>query len=667
MTLNKRQCRRYADPKLSFRQNNGLLHSGQIKYIVRTAIKNVGGKRLLLLYIYLREQLEKGESAPLWTMFQGKEDFVTLATREDGRQTWRISNFENLEYGIKGMLAFYTLADQERVARYCGGGKDALAALDTLQCRIKERKELERRHKKQRPIIRRMEALKPLPRDFHGWLHREILPQYLFYTYSKGKAAMKGYCTACRHEVAVSAPKHNSEGICPRCKKAVTYKSRGKRGYLSDRCTAQVVQRVSGNELIIRVMKVYCNYHKEEIPELDVYESTRIFVRRGDDGKCLTEPYHHSFECGDLTPWKAGYCPVMYIYQPNFNAEVCGHLYHRNLDEALSGTPWQYSQLKQFYFWGKEPMAVAPYLEALFEYPQLEMLFKMGFYRLTCDLVYRNSPKHLLNCSGRKPFDILKVWPEDVATLRQMNGGATDLGSMQKYREKGIRPEVRTEIFGWMEKYDIRDDYEILRLMKRVTLQKLFGYAEKQFALLHDRTNDWGQPRYESMSRILGEYQDYLRMCKEQQYDMESTFVLFPRDLTQAHDRLSDYIKAKLDAEQKRKFLALYRKVSKSLCFEKDGLVIAFPKSAKDIVAEGNALRHCVGGYVSRVVNAECVILFLRHAGNTKESFYTIEVCDGKVAQVRGLQNCEPTPEVKSFITAWKQNVLQRAELPAAA
>lgn len=111
MTLNKRQCRKNADPKLTFRQNNGLLHSRQIKYIVRTAIKNVGGKRLLLLYIYLREQLEKGESAPLWTMFHGKEDFITLATREDGRQTWRISNFENLEYGIKGMLAFYTLAD----------------------------------------------------------------------------------------------------------------------------------------------------------------------------------------------------------------------------------------------------------------------------------------------------------------------------------------------------------------------------------------------------------------------------------------------------------------------------------------------------------------------------------------------------------------------------
>ena len=156
-------------------------------------------------------------------------------------------------------------------------------------------------------------------------------------------------------------------------------------------------------------------------------------------------------------------------------------------------------------------------------------------------------------------------------------------------------------------------------------------------------------------------------MCEEQQYDMESTFVLFPRDLAQAHDRLSDYIKAKLDAEQKRKFLALYRQVSKTLCFEKDGLVIAFPRSPKDIVAEGNALRHCVGGYVSRVANAECIILFLRHAGNTKESFYTIEVCNGEVAQVRGLQNCRPTPEVNAFIADWKRKVLQRAELPAAA
>lgn len=667
MTLSKRHCRRYADPRLTFQQSNGLLHSEQIIYIVRTAIKNVDGRRMLLLYIYLREQLEKGKFSPHWTMFQGKEDFVTLATREDGSLAWRTSNFNNLEYGICGKLAFYTLADRERVTRYCGGNKNALAALDTLQCRIKARKELERRHKKQRFIIQRMNGLKPLPRDFRGWLHREILPQYLFYTYSRGKAEMNGYCSACHHEVPVSAPKHNSEGLCPRCKKAVTFKSRGKRGYLFDRCTAQVVQRISGDELIIRVMKVYCDYRKEEVPELNVYESTRIFVRRGENGKCLTEPYHHSFESGDLTPWKTGYCPVMYIYQPNFNAEVCGHLYHRNLDEALHGTPWQYSQLKQFYLFDKEPMATAPYLEALLEYPQLEMLFKMGFYKLTCDLVYRSSPKYALDCTGKKPFDILRVWPEDIAALRQMNGSSADLGVFQRYREKGIRPEVRAEIFGWMEKHKIQNDHDILRLREHMTLQKLFGYAEKQFMLLHGRKNDNGQIRYESMGRILDEYQDYLRMCEEQQYDMGSTFVLFPRNLQQAHDRISDYIKAKLDAEQKRKFHALYRRISKSLCFEKDGLVITFPKSPKDIVAEGNALRHCVGGYVSRVTNGSCIILFLRYAGKTKESFYTIEVRDGDVAQVRGLQNCEPTPEVKSFISDWKQNVLQRAELPAAA
>lgn len=666
MTLSKRACRKYADPKLAFCQNSGLLYCEQIKYILRTAIKNVGGKRVLILYVYLREQLEKGVCSPLWTVFQGKEDFFTLAAREDGSRSWRVSNFDNLEYGICGKLAFCSLADKERVARYCGG-EDALAALDKLQCKIKAAKELERRHKRQRVILARMKDLKPLPRDFRGWLHREILSQYLFYTYSRGKAAMDGYCTACRHEVSVSGAKHNGKGICPRCRKAVTFKARGRRGYLFDRCTAQVLQRVSENELVIRVVKVYCNYHHEEIPEWSVYESTRIFVRRDEHGNCVADPYHHDFERGDLTPWKDGYCPVMYIYQLNFNAEVCGHLYHRNLDEVLYGTPWQYSQLKQFYLFDRVPMATAPYLKALLAYPQLEMLFKMGFYKLTCDLIYRSSPESYLDCTGKRPFDILKVWPEDIATLRGMDSGTMELSSFQKYKKKGIRPEVREEIFQWMAKHDLRNDFGILQLMERITLKKLFGYAEKQFALLHGRENNRGLVRYESMSRILDEYQDYLRMCEEQQYDMTSTFVLFPRDLTQAHDRLSDYIKAKLNAEQKRKFFALYRRASKSLGFEKDGLVIAFPKKPKDIVDEGNILRHCVGGYVSRVANAECIILFLRHAENTKEPFYTIEVRGGEVAQVRGLQNCAPTPEVKAFIAAWKQNVLQRAELPAAA
>lgn len=84
------------------------------------------------------------------------------------------------------------------------------------------------------------------------------------------------------------------------------------------------------------------------------------------------------------------------------------------------------------------------------------------------------------------------------------------------------------------------------------------------------------------------------------------------------------------------------------------------------IVAEGNALHHCVGSYVERIAEEECIILFLRRCANECKPFYTIEVRRQEVVQVRGAGNCGMTPEVEAFVTAWKQRALC-APLPAAA
>lgn len=670
MTLNKRECRKHADTELKFDRNSGLLRVEGIRYVIRTAIKNIAGQRLLLLYVYPCEKIADGDFHPKWTMFQSRTDYVTLAVRDNGTTTWQASMLENLDraWDFESHCAFYSLLDEQRITRFCAQDSfTGFSSLNHLQWDQKEQRELAKRHAKQRKIISRMEGMPPLPRDLKGWIHREVLPQYFFYEYHKGKTPMKGYCTACHHEAAVSDPKHNQKGICPRCKKEVLFKARGRLGYISDRDTVQVLQKFSPDELIIRVLKVYRSYRKKDIPEFDVYENMRIFVRQDDWGKFVAEPYHHSFDSGDLTPWKQGYCPVMYLYQFNFNAEVCGHLYHRNLDAVLDGTPWQYSQLKQFYLKDREAMATEPYLRSLLAYPQLEMLFKMGFYRLTCDLIYRENPTYILDCGKKRPHEILRIWPEDVNDLRGRDGSAADLRVYQKYKEKGLCSKVRKEIFQWMERYGLREDNDILSFLPHMTLHKLLRYADEQFSLLHTRQTADGRMRYESMSRVLSEYRDYFRMCTEQDYDMKNSFVLYPRDLQQAHDRLSARIKAKLDAKRRRGFMAAYRRIMSSLDFELEGMTIVYPQKPEDIEAEGNALHHCVGGYVSRVAEKECIILFLRQTEELQKSFYTIEVRDQKVAQVRGMQNCAPTPEVNNFMEAWERRVLQRVKLPTAA
>lgn len=671
MTLDKRKCRKYADPGFKFDKNSGLLRVAGIKYIVRTAIKNIAGQRMLLLYVCPCENIIGGDFRPRWILFQSRTDYITFAVREDGTTAWQTSIFRNLkrEWDFERQCAFYSFLDEQRITRFCGHDPlTGFSALNSLQWRQKEQKELLKRHMKQRKIIVRMEGLPLLPRDLKGWIHREVLPQYIFYDYHRSKAPIKGHCTACGHEVEITGARHNQSGICPRCKRDIVYKARGRLGVISDRDTVSVLQKLSSDELVIRILKVYCiRRPKENITEFDVYENMRIFMRQDNQGNCATEPYHHSFGRGDLTPWKPGYCPVSYTYQPNFNAEICGHLYHRNLDGILEGTPWRYSRLKQFYLRDREPLDAVTYLKALLERPQLGMLFKMGFYKLTCNLIYWDTSFTLINCGQKKTHEILKIWPEDVDDLRDRDGGTADLRAYQKYRDKGLSSSIRREIFGWMERYSLEGDHDILALLPHMTLHKLLRYAEGQFSLLHTRRTDSGDLRYESMDRILGEYQDYLRMCSEQGYDMKNSFVLYPRDLQQAHDRLTARIKAKLDAKRQRDFRDAYRCIVSQMDFELDGMTVVYPQKPEEIEAEGNALHHCVGGYVPRIAEKECMILFLRHISKPQKSFYTIEVREQKVVQVRGMQNRAPTPEVERFMTVWEQKVLRRAKLPAAA
>ena len=96
MKLDKRKCRKYADPGLNIQPDSGILHAGQIAYIVRTATKIIDHHRTLILYIYPREQAAQGDSRPRWTMFHCKDDLMAegLASRvKDDTITFSTDSF----------------------------------------------------------------------------------------------------------------------------------------------------------------------------------------------------------------------------------------------------------------------------------------------------------------------------------------------------------------------------------------------------------------------------------------------------------------------------------------------------------------------------------------------------------------------------------------------
>ena len=95
---------------------------------------------------------------------------------------------------------------------------------------------------------------------------------------------------------------------------------------------------------------------------------------------------------------------------------------------------------------------------------------------------------------------------------------------------------------------------------------------------------------------------------------------------------------------------------------EGKGLILIVPKSGDEIRAEGEALHHCVGGYVSKVARGETNIFFIRRADKPNEPYFTMEWKNNTVVQCRGSHNCSMPPEVIAFVKVFEKKMLEAIE-----
>lgn len=665
--IDKRACRKFAMPELEFNLNEGVLHVESCPYIIRTAVRNIAGQRILVLYIYQRESILAGSIKPRWVMFHSRDDFATLSFREDAKATWQCSTLGSLDRigGFDSKCAFYRQQDESRVARFCKCERGAISMLGYLQRLISYRKELERKWKKQRAIIDRMKYVPVLPRDLKGFIHREVMPQYIFYDYQR-KAPGHAYCTACRHEVRIAAAKHNTSGLCPRCKKKITFKCRGRRGRIFDRETVQVLQKAEGNGLVLRIIKVYRSFADSDIPNhFEIWENARQFITLSSSGQCSVDAYYYHYKAGyDLTPWCNGYRPVFDRWKYNFTADMSGVLYQRNLSDTLKDTPWAYSQLEAFSgiasFSG-----VATFLSAYIKRPKIEHLIKMKLYRLVSGIIYGGysySALQAINFNGENMRAILGIDRPYFPLLRELNPSIDQLHLIRQLLQADHKPS--TEQIKWFIASKISNADAAKELLAHMSVHKLQRYVEQQFAPEDEAALK--RVDYYKMNTLITDYHDYLCMCKELQYDVKNSFILFPRELKAAHDSVAKTLKDKRTAEHEKAIAGSFDEWQKRYQYQSKELMMIPPHSAKEIVDEGAALHHCVRLYVKNVAEKKSVILFVRSVDEPDKSLCTVEVKDGQVTQARGFDNKEPPAQITAFIEQWKQRVLYASDKTAA-
>lgn len=282
------------------------------------------------------------------------------------------------------------------------------------------------------------------------------------------------------------------------------------------------------------------------------------------------------------------------------------------------------------------------YLHLYCKHPNLEYIMKAG-YGCLIDEYYTGfwggirhiaADRHI----NWKSNNLLKMLGLNRAEFRLLRGREKQYASYMTWRE----------------------DYPDIKPKELLLLAEQFGYERGTLVRFTDATGLTPQ----RMARYLTEqgitkrdYDDYLRQCAQLRYNMHDTAIAIPHDFMAMHTRCSEMIRYNESQEARRKFKENMAS-RKRLEFAQDGLSIRQPKNMTEIVNEGKALHHCVGGYAQRHAYGKLHIMLIRTAEKPDVPFYTVEVdLFGKIVQVRGMRNCKTTPEVDAFIEAYKEHL----------
>lgn len=128
-----------------------------------------------------------------------------------------------------------------------------------------------------------------------------------------------------------------------------------------------------------------------------------------------------------------------------------------------------------------------------------------------------------VNCEGKNLQDVLKLDRSWLPLLQEVDPGIAQLNVIQWFINARKRPDA--SMMKWCANNAIQDVSVLAELLSHMTMHKLMRYADAQYEIRIASTKTPEYIRYYSMANLLADYRDYLRMCKEMQYNVESSFI----------------------------------------------------------------------------------------------------------------------------------------------
>lgn len=332
--------------------------------------------------------------------------------------------------------------------------------------------------------------------------------------------------------------------------------------------------------------------------------------------------------------------------------------------EQIKGTFLQWSGLVKVLNTAKAPSVFFRYDEAVrwltayVRNPSIEFLTK--FPELT-QIIYATICQghrcpELFNWRAKTPDRFFRMSKPEVKWLISPKSVKHDLIERLKFRLalRKYYPETTLMESDYMYtecgSHDLTTLLDIIgRVHGTMSLKQIDNYIIRQCSNFCDRYIG----RY---NFTLTSWRDYLNMAIRLKYDLTDRIVLAPKNLREAHDRAVDTESA-IKVKEIKAMSKKRKKLLDTLYNWSDGdILIRPPVDAAEIVAEGQKLHHCVGGYAKRHCEGNTTILFVRRCSEPDIPLYTMEL-DAKslwtLKQIHGYKNCAPEQKDFEKIKAW--------------
>lgn len=289
-------------------------------------------------------------------------------------------------------------------------------------------------------------------------------------------------------------------------------------------------------------------------------------------------------------------------------------------------------------------------------WPQkIEWLGKLGLRSAVEDLTERGKKNaRAIHWDAQTPEDFLGA-PAKVAQQLSAAGGLTALALWRKLPERARRPQEAAALGKIARAFPTEDG--VLRLWRHTVGH---GMAPSAVVRYLERAEA------ETGTRDTAAYWlDYLDAAQGVGLDLGNPLILCPRDLARKHDGTTAAWAALQNGQQDAAYRKRLKKLARRYTWSDGCYLVRPPVNGEEIKREGQALRHCVGGYADRHLAGTTTILFLRDIHRPRKPLATIEISGEKILQIHGWNNeltaCKENPGripcralYRDFLQAWQ-------------